>query len=301
MEQGLVFDIQKYSTRDGPGIRTTVFLKGCPLSCWWCQNPEGIEAQPILDYAVSRCIGCEQCVDSCSTESLRLTSEGIERSDESCVLCGVCSEACPSDSRRMVGEVKTVAEVMARIDKDAIFYDESGGGVTFSGGEPLAQPEFLTALLRACGLAGIHRVVDTSGLASREVLREVAGLTDLFLFDVKTLDPARHREVTGVPSEPILANLRRLCEWGAKVRVRIPVIPGINDDDRSLEELGAFLGTLPRLEGVSLLPFHPSAKEKHERFGRRWRLDGAEGIPGERIEEIAARMARHGLETKVGG
>jgi pyruvate formate lyase activating enzyme len=187
------------------------------------------------------------------------------------------------------------------VEKDRLFYDESGGGVTFSGGEPLQQPEFLLAALRACGERELHRVVDTCGLARRETLLEIAAETDLFLYDLKVMDPARHRETTGARIDTILANLRALAEAGHAVRVRVPVVPGISDDDENIDATAAFVRSLPGVRDVSVLPFHTPARAKHEKFGVPWRLPDTDEVPAARLEAIAARLARHDLRVDIGG
>ncbi len=302
MRSGIVFDIKKYSIHDGPGIRTTVFLQGCPLSCSWCHNPESQTFAPFVQYHAKRCIGCESCVAVCPEDALTLTKDhGIHTDLDKCCRCAQCTEACPTEGREVVGKTRTVDDIVAAVEKDVLFYDESGGGVTFSGGEPLSQPEFLLALLHRCGELGIHRAVDTSGYASRKVLLRVASDTDLFLFDLKQMDSERHRQVTGVPNERILANLRLLAATGVEIHVRIPLIPGVNDDDDNIDRTAAFVESLARVRNVAVLPFHDFAKSKHEKFGMPWRLNGSPAIPAERVERIRSRIARHGLQVKIGG
>ncbi len=300
MESGLVFDIAKFSVHDGPGIRTTVFLQGCSLSCWWCHNPESQSRTPLLHYQADRCIGCETCVETCPEEALSLTPRGIRTIDARCRRCGECANACPTTSRELVGRTMSVAEVMEDVEKDRLFYDESGGGVTISGGEPLQQPEFLLGLLRACGERGIHRAVDTHGLASEETLLRVAEETDLFLYDVKMMDADRHRETTGYRNERILANLGRLVATRAAIHVRVPLIPGVNDDDENVDRTGAFLRELGGIRTIGLLPYHRPAKDKHERFGLPWRLNHVEEIPEGRVREISARFEEYGLRVEIG-
>ncbi len=221
--KGVIFDIKRFAIHDGPGIRTTVFLKGCPLRCAWCHNPES--QRPGVETLAGR------------------------------------------DGPTPVGRKVSAAELVREVARDTVFFDESQGGVTFSGGEPLAQPAFLVEALDRCGDLAIHRAVDTSGHAPRDVLLDVARRTDLFLYDVKLMNDARHQALTGVAATPILENLRALCETGVAIRIRVPVIPGITDTDANLAALGAWLRTLPRALPVTLLPYHAAAMDKYRRFG----------------------------------
>ncbi len=299
--RGLIFDIRRYSVHDGPGIRTAVFFKGCPLHCWWCHNPESQGREPFVYYNPDRCLGCGACVDACPEDALTLTEHGVATDAARCDLCGECVAACPAEARQMVGRSYSVAEVLAEIERDRLFHEQSGGGVTFSGGEPLQQWRFLIEVLRACGERDVHRAVDTTGFASPGVLLSVAEHTDVFLYDLKTMDPELHREATGVPLQPILDNLIRLVSTGGRVRIRIPLIPGINDSETNIDRTGAFLAELPRIDGVHLLPFHRPAKSKHARFGMPWRLKDDREISGERVEELSARLERYGLPVIIGG
>jgi pyruvate formate lyase activating enzyme len=201
----------------------------------------------------------------------------------------------------MVGRTWTVPQMVAEIERDRLFHDQSGGGVTFSGGEPLLQWRFLLEVLEECGVRRIHRTVDTSGFASPEVLERVAEETDLFLYDIKTLDPRLHLEATGVPLAPILANLDRLLERGARLRVRLPLIPGINDAPADLRSVARFLSERPGIEGVNMLPFHRPARSKHERFGMPWRLGEDQAIPEDRVQALSRLLRERGLDVTIGG
>ncbi len=315
--RGLIFDIHRYSVHDGPGIRTTLFFKGCPLSCWWCHNPESQGRAPFLHYDPGRCLRCGACIEACPEGALAFVAgaavsdppgaDGVEldpgrcRLDDGCP--GRCVDACPAEARQRVGRWLTVAEVVDAVDRDALFHEQSGGGVTFSGGEPLLQWRFLSKVLDACGERGIHRAVDTTGFASPDVLLRVAERTDLFLYDIKTLDPGLHRRATGVPLQPILDNLARLLDVGARVRIRVPLIPGVSDGDAAADALALHLRGLGagRLDGVHLLPFHRPAKAKHERFGLPWRLPVDTAVPEARVLELGARLERQGVHVTIGG
>jgi len=302
---GWVFDLKKYSINDGPGIRTTVFLSGCPLKCLWCHNPESQSFEPELLYRAGRCLSCGECVEICPEGAIRLecrssTSASVEAElphsrvvtdREKCTQCQTCLATCYSGAREFSGKAMTVSEVMAQVEREIPFYDESGGGVTFSGGEPLMQPGFLSALLKACRAQEIHTAVDTSGFANWQVFEQIRGEVDLFLYDLKQMDSARHKEVTGVPNEPILENLRRLSAAGAKCLVRIPLIPGINDDEQNLVESGKFLASLPPLEGVELMGYHDLAQAKYEALGMEYKLVGLKA-PGEAEMRNAADLLR---------
>jgi pyruvate formate lyase activating enzyme len=301
MESGIVFDIRRYAVHDGPGIRTTVFLKGCPLSCTWCHNPEGVAAEAFILYRKDRCIGCGECIEACAQNALRVSPSGIIAQADRCIRCGACEAACPAEAREWVGKKMTVALVIEWIEKDIIFYDESGGGVTFSGGEPLMQPAFLLSLLSASGNRGIHRAVDTSGFAPPALIEETARSTDLFLYDLKHLDPEIHRRLTGVSNALILENLRSLSAGSVKIRVRIPLLPGINDDPSNLDATGGFLASLPRRHPVDLLPFHNRALGKYRRFDRDYTMERlAPALEGE-LRGAAERLRRFGLEVHTGG
>jgi pyruvate formate lyase activating enzyme len=263
MHRGLVFNIQKYSIQDGPGIRTTVFLKGCPLRCWWCHNPEGQSAEPEVVTVETRCTACGQCVRVCLHDG-----GAAPAASPQCIRCGACVDACPSEARQMLGQAMTVDEVLAEVLQDRVFYEESGGGVTFSGGEPLGQPDFLRELLRACHASGISTAVDTCGYAPWEQLAAVAPFTDLFLYDLKTIDDKRHVEYTGVSNKLILSNLKALGRIHANIWVRVPIVPGFNDDAAALEAIGRFAAAVPSVRQVNLLPYHETGANKFARLGR---------------------------------
>lgn len=294
---GTLFDIKPFALHDGPGIRTTVFFKGCPLHCAWCHNPEGISPSPLLAIRPERCIACGQCLAACP-ESLPVTTGNV---GAPCRLCGACVAACPAEARELAGTAFTVGEVMTRLLKDRPFFDESGGGVTFSGGDPLAQPDFLRTLLIACGRAALHRAVDTSGHAPRAVIAEVAAHTDLFLFDLKHLDSDAHRRLTGVANEQILANLRYLDELGARLTVRMPLIPGFNDSEEHLHRVGRLLTGLRTIPPVHLLPYHSFQKSKHALFNIPLAFDAPNKATIRPPLEAAGQLHAMGIDACIGG
>jgi pyruvate formate lyase activating enzyme len=298
---GRIFNVMRFSTHDGPGIRTTVFLKGCPLHCWWCHNPENWNEVPSEVYLPARCTGCGACIEGCPEAALSRTPQGLSADPKRCRHCGRCVEICPSEARERTVREASVAELVQAIERDAPFYEQSGGGVTFSGGEPLCQPGFLLALLDACGRLGIHRAVDTSGYAENGLLFEVSRHTDLFLYDLKALDPARHLDQTGVDNSAILANLELLSGSGAEIILRIPLVPGLNDDDTSIDCIGAYIAGLPRRHAVDLLPFHRAAKGKYQKLGLCYRGETTAPTEPARIAEIAKRLSGFGLSVNVGG
>lgn len=302
MPQGLVFDIKRYSINDGPGIRITIFLKGCPLNCLWCHNPESISPKIQKLFSAARCIGCGECCRVCPVQACRLTPEGVVTDVRLCNLCGKCAEACPTLATEMSGRYRSVDELLGIIEKERPFFDQSGGGVTFSGGEPLQQPEFLTEILAACGSKHIHRAVDTSGFVRTETLLKVAKFTDLFLYDLKMMDAERHRKYTGVDNRLILDNLRALAESGAAIQIRIPLIGGVNDDVANLEATAAFVSGLEGAKKVvNLLPFHDVAKGKDVKLGRVRDLAGLHEPGGDGVAMAVEVFTRYGLNANVGG
>lgn len=295
---GLVFNIQRYSIHDGPGIRTTVFLKGCPLSCTWCHNPEGLSAEPEILVVRERCVGCGRCAMVCPSQ-LAIGSHGEAITDRrDCIRCGRCVLACTAGARRLVGEEIEVEDLLAEAERDRPFYEETGGGVTFSGGEPLAQGEFLLASLAGCRERGLHSAVDTSGCADRDLVVEVAELTDLFLYDLKIMDEERHRALTGGPLAPIVENLRTLDGLDATLLVRIPLIPGVTDDPENLEAVARLVSSLENRHAVHLLPFHRTASDKYARLDRQWSHADA-ALPPEALDRAAALLRSHGLDVET--
>jgi pyruvate formate lyase activating enzyme len=301
MESGLVFNVQKYSLHDGPGIRTAVFLKGCPLCCSWCHNPESRSPRPELVVLETRCAACGECRRACPFGQAAAGNGPQPTHLADCTLCGECVDACPTGARQIIGERKTVAEVMATVLQDRVFYEDSGGGVTFSGGEPLTQPAFLKALLEACRGEGLRTAVDTCGFACTDVLLEIARRTDLFLFDVKLMDDAKHRHYTGVSNGPILENLRALAKAHANIWLRVPVIPGVNDSDENLQATAEFATTLANIRQVNLLPYHRIGLLKFRRLGQPYSMESVEPPSGERMERAAGLFRSFGLTAKVGG
>ncbi len=301
MPEGVIFDIKRYAIHDGPGIRTTIFFKGCPLHCPWCHNPEGIKMERELIFWEDRCISCGDCVEVCPTGAISMNGKFPEIDANKCDLCGECLKVCHPEAIEIVGRKYTVEEVMQEIERDLIFYDESGGGVTFSGGEPLMQLNFLLEILKKCRERYIHIALDTTGYTGKEALDRVSEFVDLFLYDIKLMDNKKHRTLTGVPNEPILENLRYLSKKGKKINVRFPVIPGINDDRKNLEETARFIASLPEIEYVSLLPYHNSWINKFKRLDRPWK-PYLVATPGEeKMEEIKHKFEKYGLRVKIGG
>jgi pyruvate formate lyase activating enzyme len=304
LTSGIVFDIRRYSIHDGPGIRTAVFLKGCPLRCWWCHNPESQSTSLEILFRENRCIRCGACLEVCTEGALSWQNENNEvvvLDADKCNLCSACVTTCYAGAREQIGRTMTVSQVMAQLTRDVAFYDESHGGVTFSGGEPLLQPEFLLALLRACKEQEIHTVLDTCGFASWHVLDRIRPTVDLFLYDLKVMDETRHRQFTGVSNQPILNNLRALSSHGHAIRLRVPVIPGVNDDDETIRQIGAFATTLPHPHAIDVLPYHELAADKYARLNKTYRLPGARPPSAERIAEIVHILSELGLSVYVGG
>jgi len=297
---GTVFNIQRYSIHDGPGIRTTVFLKGCPLDCWWCQNPESQLSGQEMIFWGDRCIGCGACSLNCPSGAIQIKNGIPITEKEKCILCGKCIEKCPALAREMIGKKLTTEEVIKEIEKDLVFYKESGGGVTFSGGEPLGQSEFLEGLLSGCRKKKIHTAVDTSGYISWEILNKISPKVDLFLYDLKLMDNEKHKKYTGEFNELILENLKKLSSVHNNILVRFPVIPGINDDYQNIKEIGKFLSSL-KITQVSLLPYHYIGIDKYRRLGMTYKLAGIQPPSEERLSEISVILSKFNLNAKLRG
>lgn len=305
----LIFDIKRYSINDGPGIRITIFLKGCPLKCAWCHNPESQSPAVQKFYTASKCIGAQDCIEVCPNNALTLTPEGIVTDVNACNLCGKCADACPSKAIEMSGRLYDVPELMRIIERERVHFEHSGGGVTFSGGEPLMHPDFLIEMLLACGEHNLHRTIDTSGFASTETLLKVAKHTDLFLYDLKLMDETKHKKWTGVSNKLILKNLKALTEIGANINIRIPLIKNVNCDEKELTEMAKFIADLENiryrpefaLPTVNLLSYHNIAANKYHKLGSKYEeFEMAEPSEDELSHAISI-FEKFGIETEIGG
>ena len=297
----MVFDIQRFAIHDGPGIRTLVFLKGCPLRCWWCQNPEGLSTSENLWFFEYKCIQSKSCIPTCPSNALSFNEDGLMVNHSACDGCALCVEACPSGALSVAGREINPEELVREIEKDVLLFDNSGGGVTFSGGEPLFQPAFLKELLVLCRSRGIHTALETSGQAPAGIFESLLDYVDFFLFDLKLLDDKDHKKYTGVSNNLIKKNLRTLAERrGRDVILRFPVITGINDTEKNVEEFQSFARSLRGIGEVDLLPYH-DVTEKYRRLGLNYKMNTHAAPSAEKLIYIKERLEEIGLKVKVGG
>ena len=312
--KSLIFDIKRYAINDGPGIRTTLFMKGCPLRCVWCHNPESWSPRLQILYKRSKCIGCQTCVEACPQHLLQLTPNGIlyTGGQERCEVCSklhnvpdpLCTSECPTTALEQCGREWTMEDLMLEVEKERDIMTDSGGGVTLCGGEPLMHPDDTLALLRELGRRGFHRTVDTTLYASKEVVEAVADNCELLLVDLKLMDSEKHRRYTGVPNELILDNIRLLASLGKDFFIRIPLIEGINADEENMEATASFLEVLPwQRHTVNLLPYHDVGKDKHRRM---WSTYNPQNIPmappsDEILQRCKLQLEAHGFQVVIGG
>jgi pyruvate formate lyase activating enzyme len=290
--RGVIFEIQRFSIHDGPGIRTTVFLKGCPLSCRWCHNPESQDAKPEVFFTANKCIGCLFCVRICERKCHRIENKVHIYDRRACLRCGACAKECSPQALEMAGREMTVEDVIAEVRKDQPFYDHSGGGMTVSGGEPTMQFAFTKELLETAKRAGLHTCLETCAYAAKEKVLKLQPLTDLFLYDIKETDSARHREYTGVPNEKILANLSALSAAGAAIVLRCAIVPGFNDRPDHFAAVAKLADSLKGVQAVEVLPYHPLGISKSQRLGKTPSLANVQSPTDETVRDwIAAIQA----------
>jgi len=295
--QGLITDIKRFAVHDGPGVRTTIFLKGCELHCVWCHNPEAIDLKPELMLYLERCIGCGACFEVCPNGAHEVTEGGRVLRRELCAGCGNCVEACYAGALKMAGNKTTVADLIEVIRQDIPFYQVSGGGVTLSGGEPLVQPKFTTALLQRCKEEGIHTALDTSGNVRWRVLETVLPYVDLVLYDLKHISPSLHKRYTGTSNHLILGNMKRLADYGVPVEVRMPVIPTINDSPPFIKRAAKFLASLDNITAVRLLAYHHLAGSKYRRLDKPDTLPEVSSPTDDQLQRIAGWIRSYDLKV----
>ena len=293
-------NIQRFSIHDGPGIRTTVFLKGCNLRCFWCHNPETLDPRPQLQLYLDRCIRCGECFQRCPHGAHVTVGGERQFHRELCVGCGTCVDTCYAEALVLVGEHKTVEEVVEEVLRDLPFYETSGGGVTLSGGEPLLQRDFAYAILERCRREGLHTAIETAGNFPWRRVASILPVTDLVMMDIKLFDSVRHRKYTGVPNERILANAARLGQQPQPLIVRTPIVPGVNDTPDDVADIARFVAKLPNLLYYELLAFHPMATSKYEAMGLDYRARGLKALPKEGMEALAGIARGFSIEVRHG-
>jgi pyruvate formate lyase activating enzyme len=298
---GLIFDIQRTSLHDGPGIRTTVFFKGCPLKCLWCHNPESRSYQPEVSFNWEKCVNCFACVDACEHDAHQIVDGSHIMSHSLCVACGTCLPYCTHDALKMIGEVWSVEQVMAEVERDLDFYQHSGGGITLSGGEPMGQFDFAVQILQACRERGIHTCMETSGFAPQRKYQEILPLVDLFLFDYKVTESDSHLDWVGVPNQRILANLDFIYQQKAAIILRCPLVPGINDSNEHLDGIARISEKYPSLRGIELMAYHDLGKDKGLHLGQKYLLESVKTADEPTKQGWMASLAALGCQRAVIG
>ena len=296
---GILLDTKRFAVHDGPGIRTAFFTKGCPLKCLWCHNPESISKRPETGFYPHLCRQCGRCAGLCPAGAHLMAQEGHLFKKEHCLKCGQCETECPGNAMKLYGREMSAAEALALALEDRDFYEESGGGVTVSGGEPLLQKEFVFELFKALKAEGIHTALDTCAFVPQSVLAEMLSVTDLFLVDFKHSDSFKHRQLTGVPNEMIKSNLKFLSDCKVPIEIRIPFVPGCNSDAENMEAAGAFLGTL-RVGKVKLLPYHALARNKYAALQMEDTMPRAETPSEEEMAQALEILKKYGLDAHSG-
>lgn len=297
--QGCVFDIQRFSVQDGPGIRTSVFFKGCPLSCLWCSNPESQKKMPEVLYRENLCVQCYRCVNACPNEAIKVRDDGfVDTNRNRCKGCGTCQSACLNEARRISGKAMTIDDVMEIVLKDLDYYQNSGGGVTASGGEAGSQPEFLLELFKRCQKHGLHTTLDTCGFISSEVLNKILTYVDLVLYDIKAVEPELHYKLTGVGNEIILENARLLAAKNIPMIIRVPLIPECTASAENTQAIAQFVAQLGDIE-INLLPYHKFGQGKYESLGLTYPLGGLSPLQSEQVESIARKMRSYGVRVNI--
>lgn len=300
MTNAIISNIQKFSVHDGPGIRSTVFMKGCPLNCLWCANPENICPKKQISYSRTKCICCGLCVNACPADAVKMEEDGVSFNRDLCIGCGNCAEACCTEACRITGREYSVEELIEIIDKDISFYTESDGGVTFSGGEPLMNPAFVQEVAEHYKSIGLSTAVETCGFVPWENIEKVKPFIDLFLYDLKFMDPKKHSRYCGASNELIIDNLMKLKD--VRIIIRIPLIPGINDTDEDLKAAGEFLKKIEnRIEGVHCLPYHNFGVSKYDSLGMKYSLEELEAPEKEYVQQKADVIKRYVEKVQIGG
>ncbi len=300
-----IFNVQKYNMYDGPGVRTLIFFQGCPLRCKWCANPEGMIKKYRVMFKSNSCVNCGACVSVCPVGIHTISNESLKHEvnrNIECIGCRKCVDACLNSALSIVGEVKTISELVEIVEEDRTFYEASGGGVTLGGGEVLMQPEAASSLLMACKQEGINTAIETCGYAKLESVLKVAEFTDLFLFDIKHIDSDRHFELTGVRNEQILENLKELLRRKYKVKIRMPLLKGVNDRKEDIEDIMKFLMPFKdykNFKGIDLLPYHKMGVNKYNQLGIEYPIEGDPSLSNEDLNKIEICIKKYDLSVKV--
>ncbi len=299
--KGIIFDIQNYAIYDGPGIRTLFFLKGCPLKCVWCQNPESQKLNPQVSYFEEKCLKCENCVNACPNSALQLENDKIVRNEELCTTCGTCVEACPNNVMEIIGKDISIEELVEIALRDKPFYDNSEGGVTISGGEPTVQIEFLLEFLKALQEKGIHIAIETCGYFNNDFIDDLIQTVNLFLFDIKHIDSEIHKKYTTVPNNKILENFSILHSKIGSERIipRVPIIPGVNTDENTINSIAYFLKEIGYNGPVHLMPYNKLAKTKYEKVGMGYLYKDMGELTEENLQKITKRFEQHSISVVI--